>query len=111
LQTHKAWLAANPQKREAWARSAWLRRRYGITIADYDALLATQDGVCAACGGKDQNGRRLAVDHCHETGRVRGLLCDFCNRAVGLLRNDPATAEGVARYLHGVGVTSKSPAS
>lgn len=99
LTTQKRWLAENPEKRERWARAAWLRRRYGITIEEYDALLEAQGGVCAACGGVDQNGRRLAVDHDHATGAVRGLLCDFCNRAVGLVRDDAALAEQLASYL------------
>lgn len=96
---NRAWLAANPEKRDRWARQSWLRRRYGMTIEEYDALLASQNGACAACGGLDPNGRRLAVDHDHATNAVRGLLCDFCNRAIGLVRDDPRVADGIAAYL------------
>ena len=66
-------------------RDRTLVRRYGITVEEYDALFDAQQGKCALCGG-DSNGRgRLAVDHDHATGRVRGLLCFTCNTALGRL--------------------------
>lgn len=58
-----------------------LRRKYGITAEQYDAMLSAQGGVCFLCGRPPKT-RRLAVDHCHETGAVRKLLCDKCNRYV-----------------------------
>lgn len=65
-----------------------LKHHYGITIEQYDAMCAKQNGVCAICKhpprGKMQ---RLSVDHCHKTGTVRGLLCITCNRTVGYLDN------------------------
>jgi len=74
-------------------------RKYGITPEQYDAMLASQNGVCAICllpEARTRNGKptKLCVDHCHQTGRVRGLLCTRCNSclaqfgdsAVGLLR-------------------------
>jgi len=77
-----------------------LKARYGITIAEYDAMLAAQGGTCAVCGTAEcASGRRFAVDHDHTTGRVRGLVCLFCNRALGLIRDDPALARSLARYL------------
>ncbi len=62
-------------------RDTYLRNRYGITLTDYATLLEAQDGKCAICGttkpGKtNQNNGFLFVDHCHETGRIRGLLCN-----------------------------------
>lgn len=66
----------------ASVRSNFYRRTYGISVAEYDAMLAHQKGVCFFCGGVDSSGRRLAVDHDHVTGRVRGLLCTKCNHAV-----------------------------
>ena len=63
----------------------WLRKRYGITPAEYSAILEAQGGHCAACPEAENGGKRLYVDHDHETGAVRGLLCQKCNSALGLL--------------------------
>ncbi len=70
---------------------------YGMTIADYDALLERQGGVCAIC--KKHPGETLCVDHCHATGKVRGLLCRKCNAAIGFLEDDPRAARAAAAYL------------
>jgi len=82
-----------------------LRRLYGITIEDYEALLARQDGRCAICRADQPGGTQPEdrvswhVDHDHATGAVRGLLCNRCNRAVGLLRDDPEVCRRAAGYL------------
>lgn len=60
-------------------------KQYGLTVEDYDTMFDTQGGVCAICGEPPVNGARLVVDHDHETGKVRGLLCSPCNTAVGRL--------------------------
>jgi Recombination endonuclease VII len=66
-------------------------RKHGITADDYDHLLYQQGGGCALCGAvKSKHGSRLAVDHCHTTGHIRGLLCFNCNRKLGSLEADPA---------------------
>ena len=70
---------------------------YGITIADYNAILERQGGVCAIC--KKHPGETLCVDHCHATGKVRGLLCRKCNAAIGFLEDDPRNARAAAAYL------------
>lgn len=83
-------------------------RTYGLTPADYDDLLAAQRGVCAICGQAEAirqphrvapGASDLAVDHCHETGRVRGLLCMLCNTAIGKFNDDPARLRAAADYL------------
>jgi len=80
-------------------RNAYLKRKYGITEADYDALLAAQGGVCALCGKKP--GRvRLAVDHDHVTGRVRGLLHARCNQALGPLEWSDTVLVRTVEYLN-----------
>ena len=75
-------------------------RKYGMTMADFEALLAKQGGVCAICEGPPNGpGKRFHVDHCHNSNAVRGLLCGRCNTAIGLLGDDPERAEKVAAYL------------
>lgn len=76
-------------------------RKYGITRDKYRALYFHQQGVCAICGEPERTERNalLAVDHDHVTGQVRGLLCSHCNRAIGLLRDDPEVIERAALYV------------
>ena len=77
------------RRRREHQRDYNLRRRYGITAEQYDAMLAAQEGRCALCGRRP--GRvRLALDHDHATGEARGLLCSTCNReVVGALDGHP----------------------
>lgn len=78
----------------------WLRKKYGISLEEYLQLATDQDGVCAICLKPEPvKNRQLAVDHNHETGKVRGLLCSRCNPALGYLEDDPLRAEAAARYL------------
>lgn len=80
-------------------RNTAFQKAYGISLADYEQMLVEQDGRCAICGQPPKD-RRLAVDHDHETGRVRGLLCyGHCNRAIGLLRDNPELLRRAAEYL------------
>lgn len=80
-------------------RAAKLLRSYGITVEQYEKLADMQGGVCAICRRKDDQGHLLAVDHCHDSGAVRGLLCHKCNVALGLFRDDPAALTAAAEYL------------
>lgn len=87
-----------PRYRDAEARrDRTLRRRYGISASEYDALLKAQDGQCALCLQPPPSGERLHVDHDHDTGTVRGLLCFHCNTALG--RIERATLPRVLAYL------------
>jgi hypothetical protein len=79
-------------------KDAFLQWRYGITIEDFEAMAESQGGVCAICG-KQSLGRHLDVDHDHASGFVRGLLCNDCNRAIGMLGDDPVVLVRAARYL------------
>src|SRR3989442_9160388 len=74
--------AARQAKQREYYRTKRRMYRYGVTDAEYQAMLQRQNGLCAICG-KTQT-RQLCLDHDHETGQVRGLLCDRCNRALGV---------------------------
>ncbi|MFD8914437.1 endonuclease VII domain-containing protein [Streptomyces sp. NPDC059575] len=75
-----------------------LKRQYGLTSAERDAMIASQRGLCVIC----LNAPAAHVDHCHKTGRVRGVLCFNCNSGLGLLRDDPDAARRAAAYLEGI---------
>jgi hypothetical protein len=74
-----------------------IKRKFGLSEEEYNAILRKQNGVCAICK-RQQKGRRLAVDHDHVTGKVRGLLCISCNRVVGYLDNEQ-WREAADRYI------------
>lgn len=112
------WRAANPDRMKkysenraakrvanrAWAREVDLRetlkKRYGITPAEYAAMLVEQDGCCAICGKNTPGGRgRWHVDHCSETGTVRRLLCSSCNPGLGFFKHDIALLQRAIDYL------------
>ena len=94
------------EQRAGWQRGKHLRR-FGLTVEEYDALLAEQGGGCAMCGAPPTPTRRLAIDHDHECCPsrrachkcVRGLLCPDCNRAIGLFRDNPVLLRAAIDYL------------
>ncbi len=79
-------------------RNRRLKKMFGISLEEYNQLLAAQGGGCAICGTKPKN-RALHVDHNHKTGDVRGILCWWCNGLVGKLRDRPELADACATYL------------
>lgn len=87
------------------SRDTHLSSRYGISVADYDALVAEQGGLCLGCGQKPRVGGPngcnafLFIDHNHATGDVRGLLCQACNQLIGLARDSSRTLLSLVRYL------------
>ncbi len=87
-------------------RNRSYKKRFGITLEQYNLLLARQGGVCAICGEDEvfraNSGSRikhLAVDHCHESGRIRGLLCGRCNTAIGGFKDDLFLIGRAMEYL------------
>lgn len=80
--------AAHKEYNREWykrkGRDYSLRFNYGITLKQYDEMLEQQNEVCAICGEVNLNGKLLCVDHDHQTGKVRGLLCDSCNHVLGM---------------------------
>lgn len=95
----REWEAAHPAQVAA-GRFARTLRRYGMTADEFAVRLEEQGGVCLGCGAATAyTGGRLVVDHDHTTGRVRGLLCTSCNRAVGFAQDNPAVLRALAAYL------------
>ena len=82
-------------KKKVSDRKSHLKRKYGLTLEAFDELLASQGGGCAICGRPDADN----VDHDHETGRVRGILCFPCNVAIGLLDDDEERALAAVAYI------------
>jgi hypothetical protein len=88
----KCYISLQQQKYDPVKKREYnLKRLYGITLDDYDRMLQDQQGSCKLCGTLDPGGRQSGrgkvhvffVDHCHKTGRIRGLLCNTCNKAIG----------------------------
>ncbi len=77
-----------------------MRNQYGISLADYEDMVEEQGGLCIICGEKPE-GKRLSVDHCHRTDRVRGLLCNQCNLGLGCFKDNIKSLENAALYLRG----------
>jgi len=83
---------------EKW--DAIIRRQYGISLEEYYKLIEFQGGGCAICGRtQEPDGRRLSIDHDHTTGKVRGVLCYSCNKALGMFYDIPERLENAANYL------------
>lgn len=93
---HKEWRAKNPDR----VRSAGFKNRYGITADDYDQMLQSQRGKCSICS-RNQKDVRLpfVIDHNHETGKIRGLLCFRCNTGIGQLCDDIGLLKKAIAYL------------
>ena len=102
LANKKAYYAANELK--SFAKT--LKKKFNLTITEYEQMLALQNGLCAiyqrpetGLNNKRNKIRRLAVDHCHKTGKNRQLLCSNCNNALGLLKEDTLIAKRLIKYL------------
>jgi recombination endonuclease VII len=123
LAANRAYRAAhrdrlNAERRDKWRSDAALRarhgaarldRNYGLSRNEHRRLLDEQNGVCAVC--KLPSRRALCVDHCHATRQVRGLLCDKCNTALGLLGDDVRRMLAAVVYLNRIGVSPKVSAA
>lgn len=101
------WRARNPDWRANYhknhpeKRKENKLRKYNLTIGEYNELLQKQNGKCAICGTSgDSKNTFPCVDHCHNTGIVRGLLCKYCNASLGLMRDDPQLFEKAAQYIY-----------
>ena len=99
------WRKANPGKNKIITDRADLKRKYGLTETQFAYLLGSQQGLCAVCKQEEKilsnqgKPRNLSVDHCHATGKIRGLLCYRCNHALGLCEDKPNLLRELATYL------------
>lgn len=107
----------DPVQKALWkeyGRRSTLKKRYGITADEYDRMVEDQNGVCAICKTNTYGGRgpgsRLAVDHHHETGKVRALLCSMCNQGIGMFKENVEVMQKALDYLktHSSSSTSSS---
>ena len=89
----------NNSKRKVW-KNYQLKRDYGITLEQYDERLEQQNYSCLICGShKDLFSKDLAVDHCHSTGKIRGLLCKNCNTGIGNFKDDVEIMKRAIEYI------------
>lgn len=98
----REWREKNRDRRKEIEYASRLKTQYGLTIEDYQRMLAEQGGGCAICGqaaGSYRNQDFLCVDHNHETGQVRGLLCGSCNDGLGRFRDNPILLASAIAYL------------
>lgn len=114
----RAWRAENLEHERAYRRSWYAenaakvndqirQRRFGLAPGQYEEMLEAQGGRCAICRSTETGAAHktaFAVDHDHRTGQVRGLLCDPCNRGLGLLGDDPVRLVKAAAYLEALRV-------
>lgn len=94
----RRWRENNPEKSKAASRKQNLGQ-YGLTLADFEALNRKQNGLCCICQKTCSKHKVLSVDHCHKTGRVRGLLCDGCNKGLGHFKDDFSTLIRAANHI------------
>jgi len=108
----KQWRKKNGERERAYHKDyhqeharehtvAKFARKAGVafTVEEYAAMLTAQNGVCKVCQKPSSDGKSLAIDHCHATGKVRGLLCNNCNNGLGRFKDDPVLLRSAIQYL------------
>lgn len=115
---HREWRGLNPEKVKAWdtqkyrkqyaknpsrfwkrARKAHYKKQYGLTIEEYDTMMRKSGLKCKLCRLPFSAVRKKAMDHCHKTEKVRGVICRSCNAAMGLARDNPKTLLRMVAWL------------
>jgi hypothetical protein len=104
-QSQNIWKSKNPEKVKKYQRATNLKK-FGISLQDYEKKFEEQKGLCAICKkpetfihSRTKKIAKLAVDHCHSTGKTRGLLCKNCNIALGLFKDDQFSILSALNYL------------
>jgi hypothetical protein len=95
------WRKLNPEKHKISDLKSRLKAKYGLTLVQYDEMLAGQNALCALCQKpfNELFGKKVCVDHCHTTGKVRGLLHHTCNSLLGLGHEDIIVFQNAIKYL------------
>lgn len=98
------WKKDKPLHKRVYLKQWKLMGRFGLTLDDYVSMMDEQKGCCLVCGGSLDSGAKQSpcVDHDHNTGKVRGLLCNRCNRGIGMLGDNYESVLKAAEYLKGV---------
>lgn len=101
LARYRKWRSENKRRDSEIHRRSKLKTLFGISEEDYEQLLVKQNGACAICeeSAFSDMTKRLSIDHCHTTGKVRGLLCGRCNRGLGLFKDSSGTMLRAVAYL------------
>lgn len=98
------WRKENKEKQKGYKRKSLLKTNYGMSLEEYERLLTDQSFGCAICGNNNGN-KVMFVDHDHDSGQVRGLLCTRCNCAIGLFEDDIEKMAKAIEYITGTTVT------
>jgi hypothetical protein len=97
LVKYNAWQRAYTRRHPEKRKDQRLKKMFGISLEQYNEMLAAQGNLCVICGSET----KLVVDHCHTTGKVRGLLCQLCNSVIGMAREDIGVLKKAIKYLGG----------
>lgn len=97
---YNKWKSSGASRDKEKTHKYWIKHTYKISYEEYEKLVIKYNGKCGICNKPDVAGFRLAVDHNHTTGKVRGLLCSKCNRAIGLFDDNVKTILKAAEYLN-----------
>ena len=84
-------------------KTYYLGKKYGLSYEQYSKMIVNQDNKCRLCLNEFKVKRHIHVDHCHDTGQVRGIICFKCNQSIGKLGDTIESLERVVRYLKGIG--------
>lgn len=95
----KEWAINNSHKYKSYRKEWSLKKRYGISLRQYLDMVRVQKGACLICCGNQSLRRPLVVDHCHKTGKIRGLLCDPCNIGIENFRENKNSLVRAIVYL------------
>lgn len=100
LKQTREWREKNPERAKRNRRNSEMIRKYRITLEEYEAILKKQGGVCAICKGPPSHSMvNFDVDHCHNSKKVRGLLCRHCNQGLGHFKDDPENLKRAVHYV------------
>lgn len=104
----RKWMAEKREKDPSYEHDQTLHKQYKIRVEEYNSILEKQGGVCAICKESEKSiahtsnkVRNLTVDHCHITGKIRGILCSRCNRGLGFFRDNIENLTAAIKYLSG----------